>query len=110
VSSLSREAASGARSLLQNPNDSQVSKTRSRLDHAAARLRAEVGLPRWSATTETSSRVSLRESIVLTKFAPYGLKSQAVRTMTLLAQCSATRLSPSNLERRRFSGRAPSNT
>ena len=43
---------------------------------AAARSKAEVGLPRWSATTETSSRVSLSESIVRTKFAPYGLKSQ----------------------------------
>jgi len=34
------------------------------------------------------------ESIVRTKFAPYGLKSQAVRTMTQLAQRSATSLSP----------------
>ena len=57
------------------------------------------GLPRWPATTETSSRVSLRESIVRTKFVPYGLKSQAVRTTTLLAQRSATSLSLSSLER-----------
>jgi hypothetical protein len=39
------------------------------------------------------------ESIVRTKFVPYGLKSQAVRTMTLSAQRSATSLSPSSLER-----------
>ena len=41
----------------------------------------------------------MSESIVRTKFAPYGLKSQAVRTMTLFAQRSAISLSPSSLER-----------
>ena len=70
-------------------------------------VEGEVGLPRSSATTETSSRVSLSESIVRTKFAPYGLKSHAVRTMTLLAQRSATSLSPSSWSaRRRFSALA----
>ncbi len=34
---------------------------------------AEVGFPTWSATTPTSSRVSLSRSIVRTKFAPNGL-------------------------------------
>ena len=65
---------------------------------ASAMSPADVGLPHWSATTETSSRVSASRSMVFTKFFPNGLYTQAVRMMTWFGLASAIARSPASLD------------
>ncbi len=56
---------------------------------ASARKRLEVGAPRWSATTRSSSRVAPRLSMVSRKFLPRGPYTQVVRSTRCLQPARA---------------------
>ena len=70
ASAKSAQVASPEPVMWKTPNsagDASARTLAATASSAVARSRAEVGLPLWSATTETSSRISLSESIVRTK-------------------------------------------
>ena len=65
---------------------------------AQARSLAEVGLPYWSATTDTTPCSRARRSTVLTKFLPTYPYSHAVRTTNVRSQASRAKSSPAHFD------------
>ena len=67
------------------------------LHSSGARSAVQVGLPIWSQTTRSSSRLSARRSMVPTKFFPLTPNTQEMRTIKCAASASRTALSPASL-------------
>jgi dTDP-4-dehydrorhamnose reductase len=95
---VSTDGANFVKTMLRVGAPASSARRTAMVTSASARSAALVGLPCWSSTTVSVSRVAPTRSIVLTKFAPSVDTTQAVRTIAWRTPAVRTASSPPSLD------------